>query len=81
MRSDFAEIKEKSAENKRVAHMTRSEARKFKDQNLDDIIRLQEEEEKKNSSNDPGFDLFEAVNILSKFDAAWCEKVAGAAKW
>jgi hypothetical protein len=49
LRSDFAEIKEKSAENKRVARMTRSEARKFKDQNLDDIIRLQEEEEKKNS--------------------------------
>jgi hypothetical protein len=31
--------------------------------------------------NDPGFDLFEPVNVLAKFDAAWCEKVTGLAKW
>lgn len=61
--------------------MTRSEAKKFKDQNLDDIIRMQEEEEKKNSQNDPGLDLFEAVNVLTKFNADWVEKVSGLAKW
>jgi len=48
---------------------------------LDDIIRMQEEEEKKNSQNDPGFDLFEAVNVLTKFNAEWCDKVAGLPKW
>jgi hypothetical protein len=42
---------------------------------------MQEEEEKKNSQNDPGIDLFEAVNVLTKFNAEWCDKVAGLPKW
>jgi hypothetical protein len=39
LKLDFAEIKEKPAENKRLSRMTRSEAKKFKGQNLDDIMR------------------------------------------
>ena len=42
---------------------------------------MQEEEEKKNSQNDPGFDLFEPVDVLSKFNSEWVEKVQGLAKW
>lgn len=66
LEGSFKEIKAEGV--KRVSRMTRSEQKKAKDMALDDIIRLQEEEDK---ANDPGLDLFEAVDVLAKYDAAW----------
>lgn len=57
--------------------MTRSEQKKAKEAELDGIIAKQEEEEK---GDDPGLDLFEAVNILNTYNAEWIEKFQ-AKKW
>ena len=57
--------------------MTRSEQKRAKEQELDGIIAKQAEEEK---GEDPGLDLFEAVNILQTYNAEWIEKFT-AKKW
>jgi len=54
--------------------MTRSEQKKAKEQALNGIIANQAEEEK---GDDPGLDLFDAVNILKTYNADWIEKFAG----
>jgi hypothetical protein len=48
--------------------MTRSEQKKAKEQALNGIIANQAEEEK---GDDPGLDLFDAVNILKTYNDEW----------
>jgi hypothetical protein len=61
-----------------VAKKTRAEQIKAKDMALDEIIRQQEEAERE---NDQGLDLFEAVDILAKFDQEWSEKFVEIKAW
>ena len=61
-------MKEKPDENKRVPRQTRTEQRKSKEQALSGVVKKSVEEEK---HEDAGLDLFEAFNILAKYDATW----------
>jgi hypothetical protein len=52
--------------------MTRNEKKKHKDKQLDDIIKKEEEESKK----DDAFDLYDAVDLATKFgNPEWQDKL------
>jgi hypothetical protein len=59
--------------------MTRTEQIRAKDSALDEIIRKQEEEDK--AKEDPALDLFEPVDILSKYNPEWCEMMTNIKAW
>jgi cytoskeleton-associated protein 5 len=56
--------------------LTRTDKQKAKDSALDDIIKKEQEEEKVDA-----FDFAEAVDILSKFNGEWLDKLAEMKKW
>jgi cytoskeleton-associated protein 5 len=57
--------------------LTRTEKLKQKDKDLDDIIGKESEE----SKEDVAFDLYDAVDLLTKYDVAWVDKTLELTKW
>ena len=72
----FTEIKEQP---KKQVRLTRTEQKKQKDKELDDIIK--QEEEKDAAESNPGLDLFDPVDLLAKFNGDWIEKIGELKVW
>jgi hypothetical protein len=69
LEKEFVLLKEKP---KTEYRMTRNEKKKHKDKQLDDIIKKEEEESKK----DDAFDLYDAVDLATKFgNPEWQDKL------
>ena len=70
---DFQELKDKP----KTLRLTRSDKKKQKDAELDEIIKKEDEE----SKEDVALDLYESVDLLAKYNNEWQDALMELKKW